>query len=153
MAQRAAGRDLHSRDPSPLRWACRSLLESTFNKSRSRRVDHPWLLGAAGRRARSSPPTQSTASSPKAIAAAHRGVGSRPKHLAHAVFYATLTNVVAFLPLLLVKGKTGDFIYSLPIVVSWSLVAAMLVAWTIAPLLGFYMLKGQKAALADREAS
>lgn len=68
-----------------------------------------------------------------------------PKHLAHAVFYATLTNVVAFLPLLLVKGKTGDFIYSLPVVVSWSLVAAMLVAWTIAPLLGFYMLKGQKA--------
>ncbi len=68
-----------------------------------------------------------------------------PKNLAHAVFYATLTNVVAFLPLLLVKGKTGDFIYSLPIVVSCSLVAAMLVAWTIAPLLGFYMLKGQKS--------
>lgn len=68
-----------------------------------------------------------------------------PRHLAHAVFYATLTNVVAFLPLLLVKGKTGDFIYSLPIVVSWSLVAAMLVAWTFAPLLGFYMLKGQKS--------
>jgi multidrug efflux pump subunit AcrB len=68
-----------------------------------------------------------------------------PRHLAHAVFYATLTNVVAFLPLLLVKGKTGDFIYSLPVVVSWSLVAAMLVAWTIAPLLGFYMLKGQKS--------
>ena len=68
-----------------------------------------------------------------------------PTHLAHAVFYATVTNVVAFLPLLLVKGKTGDFIYSLPIVVSWSLVAAMLVAWTFAPLLGFYMLKGQKS--------
>ena len=68
-----------------------------------------------------------------------------PKRLAHAVFYATLTNIVAFLPLLLVKGKTGDFIYSLPIVVSWSLVAAMLVAWTFCPLLGFYMLKGQKS--------
>lgn len=67
-----------------------------------------------------------------------------PKRLAHAVFYATLTNVVAFLPLLLVKGKTGDFIYSLPIVVSFSLLASMLVAWTFAPLLGFYMLKGQK---------
>lgn len=67
-----------------------------------------------------------------------------PKRLARAVFYATLTNVVAFLPLLLVKGKTGDFIYSLPIVVSLSLVAAMLVAWTFAPLLGFYVLRGQK---------
>lgn len=67
-----------------------------------------------------------------------------PKRLARAVFYATLTNIVAFLPLLLVKGKTGDFIYSLPIVVSFSLLASMIVAWTFAPLLGFYMLKGQK---------
>lgn len=67
-----------------------------------------------------------------------------PKRLARAVFYATLTNVVAFIPLLLVKGKTGDFIYSLPIVVSFSLLSAMIVAWTFAPLLGFYMLKGQK---------
>ncbi|HQH26372.1 MAG TPA: efflux RND transporter permease subunit, partial [Oligoflexia bacterium] len=46
-------------------------------------------------------------------------------------------------PLLLIKGKTGDFIYSLPIVVSFSLLAAMIVAWTFAPLLGFYLLKGQ----------
>jgi multidrug efflux pump subunit AcrB len=68
-----------------------------------------------------------------------------PRTLARAVFYATLTNVVAFLPLLLVQGKTGDFIYSLPIVVSFSLLASMLVAWTFAPLLGFYMLKGQKS--------
>lgn len=67
-----------------------------------------------------------------------------PRRLAHAVFYATLTNIVAFLPLLLVKGKTGDFIYSLPIVVSFSLLAAMIVAWTFAPLMGFYMLRGQK---------
>jgi multidrug efflux pump subunit AcrB len=67
-----------------------------------------------------------------------------PKRLARAVFYATLTNIVAFLPLLLVEGKTGDFIYSLPIVVSFSLIAAMLVAWTFAPLLGYYMLRGQK---------
>jgi len=67
-----------------------------------------------------------------------------PKRLSRAVFYATLTNIVAFLPLLLVQGKTGDFIYSLPIVVSLSLVSAMLVAWTFAPLLGFFVLKGQK---------
>ncbi|HUO07017.1 MAG TPA: efflux RND transporter permease subunit [Phycisphaerae bacterium] len=67
-----------------------------------------------------------------------------PHRLARAVFYATLTNVVAFLPLLLVKGKTGDFIYALPVVVSFSLLASMIVAWTFAPLLGFYILKGQK---------
>ena len=67
-----------------------------------------------------------------------------PRRLARAVFYATLTNVVAFLPLLLVTGKTGDFIFALPVVVSFSLLASMIVAWTFAPLLGFYMLKGQK---------
>ena len=67
-----------------------------------------------------------------------------PKRLSRAVFYATLTNVVAFLPLLLVKGKTGDFIYSLPIVVTFSLLSSMLVAWTIAPLLGYFILRGQK---------
>jgi multidrug efflux pump len=67
-----------------------------------------------------------------------------PQRLARAVFYATLTNTVAFLPLLLVKGKTGNFIWSLPIVVSASLLAAMLVAWTLAPLVGYYILKGQK---------
>lgn len=67
-----------------------------------------------------------------------------PKRLSRAVFYATFTNIVAFLPLLLVKGKTGDFIYSLPIVVSFSLFGAMIVAWTFAPLMGFYFLKGQK---------
>ncbi len=66
-----------------------------------------------------------------------------PKRLSRAVFYATLTNIVAFLPLLLVTGKTGDFIYSLPIVVSLSLFAAMIVAWTFAPLLGALILKGQ----------
>ncbi|MCL4199448.1 MAG: efflux RND transporter permease subunit [Phycisphaerales bacterium] len=74
----------------------------------------------------------------------HMAAWLGPKRLAHAVFYATLTNIVAFLPLLLVKGKTGDFIYSLPIVVSFSLFAAMIVAWTFAPLMGFYMLRGQK---------
>ncbi|MCC6681413.1 MAG: efflux RND transporter permease subunit [Phycisphaeraceae bacterium] len=74
----------------------------------------------------------------------HMAAWLGPKRLSRAVFYATLTNIVAFLPLLLVKGKTGDFIYSLPIVVSFSLLAAMIVAWTFAPLMGLYMLKGQK---------
>jgi multidrug efflux pump subunit AcrB len=74
----------------------------------------------------------------------HMAAWLGPKRLSRAVFYATLTNVVAFLPLLLVKDKTGNFIYSLPVVVSFSLLASMLVAWTFAPLLGFYILKGQK---------
>ena len=44
-----------------------------------------------------------------------------PQKLARAILYATVTNCVAFLPLLLVRGKTGEFIYSLPVVVTAAL--------------------------------
>src|SRR5579862_980031 len=68
-----------------------------------------------------------------------------PNKLAHAIMYATLTNCVAFLPLLLVSGKTGDFIYSLPVVVTASLVCSRITSMTFVPLLGYYILKGQKS--------
>jgi multidrug efflux pump subunit AcrB len=67
-----------------------------------------------------------------------------PQKLARAILYATVTNCVAFLPLLLVAGKTGDFIYSLPVVVTASLVCSRIVSMTFMPLLGFYLLRGQK---------
>ncbi|WP_406698920.1 efflux RND transporter permease subunit [Singulisphaera sp. Ch08] len=67
-----------------------------------------------------------------------------PQKLARAILYATLTNIVAFLPLLLVGGGAGEFIQSLPIVVTASLVASRIVSMTFIPMLGYYMLKGQK---------
>ena len=67
-----------------------------------------------------------------------------PQKLSRAILYATLTNIVAFLPLLLVSGGAGEFIYSLPVVVTASLVASRIVSMTFIPMLGFYMLKGQK---------
>lgn len=67
-----------------------------------------------------------------------------PQKLARAILYATVTNCVAFLPLLLVKGRVGDFIYSLPVVVTASLVSSRIVSMTFMPLLGYYLLKGQK---------
>ena len=67
-----------------------------------------------------------------------------PQKLARAIMYATVTNCVAFLPLLLVKGKVGDFIYSLPVVVTASLVSSRIVSMTFMPLLGYYLLRGQK---------
>ena len=67
-----------------------------------------------------------------------------PQKLARAILYATLTNCVAFLPLLLVQGKVGEFIYSLPVVVAASLLSSRLVSMTFMPLLGFYLLRGQK---------
>ena len=67
-----------------------------------------------------------------------------PQKLSRAILYATITNCVAFLPLLLVSGVVGEFIWSLPVVVTSSLVASRLVSMTFIPLLGYYMLKGQK---------
>jgi multidrug efflux pump len=75
-----------------------------------------------------------------------------PQKLSRAILYATVTNCVAFLPLLLVSGVVGEFIYSLPVVVTASLVASRIVSMTFIPFLGYFMLKGQfgmEAGLAD----
>ncbi|MFO0957960.1 MAG: efflux RND transporter permease subunit [Isosphaeraceae bacterium] len=67
-----------------------------------------------------------------------------PQKLSRAILYATVTNCAAFVPLLIVHGVVGEFIWSLPVVVTASLVASRLVSMTFIPLLGFYLLKGQK---------
>jgi len=64
-----------------------------------------------------------------------------PTKLATAIMYATVTNIVAYLPFLLLTGDTGKFIYSLPIVIACSLVASRLVSMTFIPLLGYYLLR------------
>ncbi len=73
-----------------------------------------------------------------------RAAWEGPVRLAKAVFFATLTNIVAFAPLLLVTGTMGEFIYSLPMVVTLSLVSSRVVSMTFMPLLGYYLLRGQK---------
>ncbi len=82
-----------------------------------------------------------------------RAAWQGPDKLARAILYATLTNIVAFLPLLLIAGSTGDFIYSLPVVVTASLVASRIVSMTFMPLLGYYILRGQKGLEAGLEGS
>lgn len=64
-----------------------------------------------------------------------------PTKLAAAIMYATITNIVAYLPFLMLTGDTGKFMYSLPIVLACSLVASRLVSMTFIPLLGYYLLK------------
>ncbi len=64
-----------------------------------------------------------------------------PTKLATAILYATITNIVAYLPFLLLTGDTGRFMYSLPIVIGCSLVASRLVSMTFIPLLGYYLLR------------
>lgn len=64
-----------------------------------------------------------------------------PTRLSTAILFATITNIVAYLPFLLLSGNTGQFLYSLPIVMTCSLVASRLVSMTFIPLLAFYLLK------------
>lgn len=72
-----------------------------------------------------------------------RAAWQGPVKLAKAILFATLTNVVAFAPLLLVTGTMGEFIYALPMVVSLALVSSRIVSMTFMPLLGYYILRGQ----------
>ncbi len=67
-----------------------------------------------------------------------------PTKLAHAIMYATITNIVAYIPFLLLGGTTGEFLYSLPIVMTCALVASRLVSMTFIPLLGYYLLRPSK---------
>src|SRR5882757_5268407 len=67
-----------------------------------------------------------------------------PTKLATAIFFATLTNIIAYLPFLMLTGNTGAFLRSLPIVMTASLLCALVVAMTFVPLLGFYILRPPK---------
>ncbi|HSB08795.1 MAG TPA: efflux RND transporter permease subunit [Blastocatellia bacterium] len=64
-----------------------------------------------------------------------------PTKLASAIMFATITNIVAYLPFLTLGGDTGAFIYSMPVVIGCSLVASRLASMTFLPLLGYYMIK------------
>jgi multidrug efflux pump subunit AcrB len=97
-------------------------------------VDDPVVAGDSMKR-------ELSAGHPRGIAA---WLG--PTKLAHAIMFATITNIVAYLPMLLLKGDIGRFIYSLPVVLGCSLVASRLVSMTFIPLLGYYLLRPPKKA-------
>ena len=67
-----------------------------------------------------------------------------PTKLATAILYATITNIVAYVPFLLLTGSTGEFLFSLPIVMTCALVASRLVSMTFVPYLGYYLLRPEK---------
>jgi multidrug efflux pump subunit AcrB len=67
-----------------------------------------------------------------------------PTKLAHAILFATITNIVAYLPFLLLTGDTGKFLYSLPVVITCSLIASRIVSMSFIPLLGYYLLKPKR---------
>jgi multidrug efflux pump subunit AcrB len=69
-----------------------------------------------------------------------------PTKLAKAILFATITNIVAYLPFLTLTGDVGKFIYSLPVVLTLSLLASLVVAMTFVPLLGGAILRAPKRA-------
>ncbi|MDX2032060.1 MAG: efflux RND transporter permease subunit [Blastocatellia bacterium] len=67
-----------------------------------------------------------------------------PTKLANAILFATLTNIVAYLPFLMISGDMGRFLYALPVVTTITLVASRVVTMTFIPLLGAYLLRPGK---------
>jgi multidrug efflux pump subunit AcrB len=92
-------------------------------------VDDPVVAGDAIKR-------ELAAGQPRLVAA---WLG--PTRLATAILFATITNIVAYLPFLILSGDTGRFLYSLPVVIACSLVASRVVSMTFIPLLGYYLLR------------
>ena len=66
-----------------------------------------------------------------------------PTKLFKTMAYATVTNIVSYLPFLLLPGDTGKFLYSLPVVISCSLLAALLVSMTFVPLISSFLLRSK----------
>ena len=105
-------------------------------------VDDPVVAGDAIKR--------DLAAGHKSIVAAWLG----PTKLATAILYATITNIVAYLPFLMLEGATGEFLYSMPVVLACSLVASRLVSMTFIPLLAYYLLKPKfEKPIAERRKS
>ncbi|MBV9483696.1 MAG: efflux RND transporter permease subunit, partial [Acidobacteria bacterium] len=66
-----------------------------------------------------------------------------PTKLFKVMAFATITNIASYLPFLLLPGDTGKFLYSLPVVISCSLLAALLVSMTFVPLISSFLLQSR----------
>jgi multidrug efflux pump subunit AcrB len=73
-----------------------------------------------------------------------------PEKLSKAILYATITNIAAYLPFLLLNGDVGRYVYSLPVTIACSLVASRVMSMTFLPLLAYYILKPGRDPMADR---
>src|SRR5215468_5720821 len=83
----------------------------------------------------------------RGLAEGHPGVIAAwlgPTRLASAIMFATITNIAAYIPFLMLSGTMGEFLYSLPIVMTCALVASRLASMTFVPLLGYYLLRPSK---------
>lgn len=69
-----------------------------------------------------------------------------PTKLSRAIMFATITNIVAYLPFLLLKGDNRSFLYTLPVVMTCALVSSRIASMTFIPLLGYYLLRAKRDA-------
>jgi multidrug efflux pump subunit AcrB len=67
-----------------------------------------------------------------------------PLRLRHPMVFGTLTCVFSFLPLLMLYGDKGEFMKSMPVVVTLALLSALFVSNSFLPLISYYVLRGQK---------
>jgi len=72
--------------------------------------------------------------------------------LAVPILTSTATTVCAFLPMLLIPGDVGEFIYSLPIVVAGTLISSYFVAMLVTPIMCYFVLKPKPAKQAPESA-
>ena len=73
-----------------------------------------------------------------------------PERLSKAILYATITNIAAYLPFLLLTGDVGRYIYSLPMTIACSLVASRVMSMSFLPFLAYYILKAEREPAVDR---
>ena len=66
-----------------------------------------------------------------------------------AIFYATLINIIAVVPVMLVGGLTGAFFEPLALAYGLAVLASMAVALTVTPALGLILLGGSALQPAD----
>lgn len=57
------------------------------------------------------------------------------------MLFGTLTTAAAFFPMLTIPGSTGEYIYSLPVVVSTTLLVSWLIAMTMTTIMSYWMLR------------
>ena len=70
-----------------------------------------------------------------------RAAAEGARQLAVPILMATLTTVFAFLPMLTIPGDPGEFLYSLPVVVSTTLIVSWVVAMTLTALMASRFLR------------
>ncbi len=78
-----------------------------------------------------------------------------PTKLATAILFATITNIAAYLPFLALRGDVGRFLYTLPVVMTASLVASRVVSMTFVPLFAYHLLRAPRKvapSIAERRA-